>query len=454
MPTTVPVLFNKKFATPDSADSIEFTANAANDADVLAALASPNLPFPNRQIELGKISAQGQAGQSIKFLSGNRGSVSFKADGSAFAGLGVYPDPAALLTELGLDDNIAPAVKLATDANSNYLALRWGYDISGSAKGKIALGTGAITFGAEGSREGAYAVIRRLPKTTPAVKAVAELTGSWLLPMQVDSVDKLEPGTWLVSEVDGSIGLKVGAQFGYDLNWIRETSLGQLKGDIGLRVQMGVKVALGFSASGKYALVIGRDSMDEADKHLRLRLFKQRKKGWDFALNANADVTPVNELISEEQFDDFVAAVFGTSATQTLKYLHIVEKWTDPDANLADMVANFSADYLRKMLSQVTAITDVVNRFDEAKQMLLGFLKKWEAMPHSVSSLILKLVKDNAPLAELRDVVNQIAGLNETTAPTLLKKLLGNPDFFNTPTGQWLSAATGNSFLNVLNSSQ
>ncbi|MFN0110171.1 MAG: hypothetical protein ACKVZH_15050 [Blastocatellia bacterium] len=450
---TVPVLFNRKFTTPDSVESIEFTANAANDVDVMAALASPDQPFPNRQIVLGQITAQGDAGKAVKFPS--RGTtVSFKASGSAFASLGVYPNPAALLEDLKLDDKLSPGIKLVASDDSNYLAIQWGYDINASAKGKVALGAGAFTFGGSASSEGLYAVIRRLPKTMPAVTAIGELTGSWLLPMQVDSADKLEPGTWLVAEIDGSIGVKLGAQFGYDLNWVRETALGQLKGDIGLRVQLGVGVALGFSASGKYALVISRDSMDEGQKILRLRLFKQRQKGWNFALNADASVTPVNELLAPEQFDDFVASVFGTSATQTLKYLHIVEKWTDPNTNLADQITSLSADYLRGMLSEVTAIADVVGQFNEAKQTLVGFLKKWDAMPQKVSSLLVKLVGENKPLAELRDAAKQLAGLNEATAPALLKKLLGNPDFFNTVTGQWLTAATGNSILAVLNNTQ
>ena len=71
---------------------------------------------------------------------------------------------------------------------------------------------------------------------------------------------------------------------------MRQTKLGGLRGDIGLRLQLGVSAALGFSASGQYAVVLSRPSIDSQDQQLRLRLFKMRKKGWDFSLNAGADV--------------------------------------------------------------------------------------------------------------------------------------------------------------------
>src|SRR6201999_3796179 len=128
-------------------------------------------------------------------------------------------------------------------------------------------------------------IIRRIPKNTSARTAITDLVNSWRLPSQVSAPNELEPGTWLIAEVDGSLALNLGAQFGYDYNWIRQAQLGGLSGDIGLRLQLAVAATFGFQASGKFAVVLSRES---ADERVRLRLFKQRVKGWNFAFNAGA----------------------------------------------------------------------------------------------------------------------------------------------------------------------
>ena len=100
--------------------------------------------------------------------------------------------------------------------------LRWGYDLAASAKGAIALGA-PLTFSVSGKREALYAVIRQLPKAEPAPGAVKKVATSWMLPKQVSKLDDLEPGTWLIAEVDGSIGASLGIKYGYDFNWVRRS---------------------------------------------------------------------------------------------------------------------------------------------------------------------------------------------------------------------------------------
>ena len=66
---------------------------------------------------------------------------------------------------------------------------------------------------------------------------------SWMLPKQVSKLDDLEPGTWLIAEVDGSIGASLGIKYGYDFNWVHEAKLMGLSGDIGLKLKLGVEAA-------------------------------------------------------------------------------------------------------------------------------------------------------------------------------------------------------------------
>jgi hypothetical protein len=122
------VNLNKNFLSGAGQVSIEITP-PATQPDVVAAFANDTaLPF--RQISLGTISAKASAGtDQIKFGEG-AAQVSFSGSASAFAGLGAYPDPAKLLADLKLEGDLATGLKLPSDPNSLYLALRWGYDLT------------------------------------------------------------------------------------------------------------------------------------------------------------------------------------------------------------------------------------------------------------------------------------------------------------------------------------
>jgi len=452
-PITVKFDRNKKFLAGGAAAGLSF--NASIFPDVALALAS-NSPFPQRQIELGNAQVNASASKDVKF--GNQSSsVTFSGSASAFAKLGVYFDPKQMLAALQLDDDIAPGMNVASDANSLFVALRWGYDLAASTKGALALGApGAITFSATGSREAKYAVVRRFDKTTGALDSLTETVNSWMLPSQVDSLDDFRPGTWLVAEIDGSIAANLGAQFGFDFNWIRQAQLGGLSGDIGLRLQLGIAVALGFQASGKYALVIGRDSLDDANKQLRLRLFKQRMKGWNFALNARAMVQPQTFLPAD--FDDFVKAVFGVYGPQVVKDLALVKQWTDPNQSLPDLLSGVGIDYAKQLLQEVTGL-DPEALFNEAKTRLAGFLDLWNQLPHDVATRLWKIVERETnldalkgELTAIRDIAQKIAGANQDTVKGILADVLKNVSFFQTPLGGWLESAAGGRLLTALTS--
>ncbi|HEX8335366.1 MAG TPA: hypothetical protein VF621_01470, partial [Pyrinomonadaceae bacterium] len=443
---------NREFLSGDAAVGLNLTA--VKDPKVAAALAA-NQQFPAGDVRLGDISVSGEGGRSVKFA-GDRGSVEFKAGAEARAGLGVYFDPDQMLAALDLDDNIAPGMSLKSDPDSLYLVLSWGYDLAGSAKGSLALGANPLTisFGAEGKRTGSYAVVRRFARDKGARDAVAETANSWMLPTQVESLDKFEPGTWLVAEVDGSVALSLGAKFGYDYNWVRETQLGGLSGAIGMRVQLGVSVALGFEASGKFALVVGRESQDPADRTLRLRLFRQRKRGWSFALNAAATVQGKDELLPAE-LDDFIAGVFGTHGAQIVKDLAALDKWTDVTKDPAGLLAGFSIDYAKKFLGSVTAVKDldIPGNLEKAKALVLDLIGKWNDLDHRVASMLLKLAERGGDLARVREVVGKVADADDDAVRAEVNRLLKDVNFFDTPEGKWLESVATGGLLRLLNSS-
>jgi hypothetical protein len=444
---------NKQFLAGGAAAGI--SVNASVFPDVALALAS-NTQFPQRQIELGNAQINASTSKDIKFGSG-ASSVTFSGSASAFAMLGVYFDPAQMLTAIQLDNNIAPGMNITADANSLFVALRWGYDLNASTQGSLALGApGAVTFSSTGSREAKYAVVRRFDKSTGALDCVTKTVNSWMLPSQIDSLDDFDPGTWLIAEIDGSIAMKLGAQYGFDFNWIRQAQLGGLSGDIGLRLQLGVAVALGFQASGKYALVVGRESADDADKQLRFRLFKQSMKGWNFALNASATVQPQTFLPSS--FDDFVKAVFGVYGPQIIEDLNLIRQWTDPNQNLPDLLSALSINYAKELLQETTGI-DPQALFNEAKSKLVGFIDLWNQLPHDVATRLWKIVGNEIDLnvlrtnlTEIRDIAQKIATANQDTVKGILANVLKNVSFFQAPAGQWLESAASGRILTALTS--
>lgn len=444
------VKLNTEFLSGAAEAGIEITA-PATEPDVVAALAN-NTSFPFRQIGLGKISAKAEAGQDIKFGDG-AGQVVFKGSASAFAGLGVYPDAEKLLQELGVQENIAPGLNIANPGQSLFLVIRWGYDVEGSAKGSVALGApGTVTFSGTGKREALYAVIRRFNKETGALTAVKETAQSWMLPSQVNELDDLKPGTWLVAEVDSSIALSLGVQYGYDFNWVREAKLLGLAGDIGLRLQLGVSAALSFNASGNFAVVVSRDPKNDADHTLRFRLFRLRRKGWGFAFNAGASVQgDFDDFLPE--FDEFVKAVFGVHGAQVIKDLKLVEKWTNPDQSLSDILGEVGVDFGKKLLGQVTGI-DPETAFNAARDRLVELVNKWNDLPNAVATRVWKLVEQHADLSQVRRIAQLISGANQDTVKQHLADLLEDVDFFRTPAGAWLEAAAAGGILRALNGSK
>src|SRR5262249_42108322 len=166
--------------------------------------------------------------------------------------------------------------------------------------------------------------------------AIEQTIKSWMLPRQVDSVTNLEPGTWIVAEVDGEFGAKIGAQFGYDYSWMRNVNLQGLSGDVGLRIAASAAINVGFDISGKYLIVVARESLDNANQVARVRLFKMSKKGWNFALNASVGVTGSTGKFLPGELDDFIAGIFGVHGSQIVKDLQKFRAWTDTNTPLEE----------------------------------------------------------------------------------------------------------------------
>lgn len=412
------------------------------DKESLAALATDK-PFSNWQVALGGVSAAASTGDNIS-LSSPTGTVKFAATAEAGAGFGLYTDPAKLVADLHLDDNLSDGLTLPTASNFGFCVFHWGYDLEGSISGSVALGAPAsVKFGVDGARSATYAVVRRFDRSTSSTDVIQGTLDNWRMPSAVTSADLLSPGTWLIAETDGALALKLGASYGYDFNWVRQMQLGTLSGDIGLKLNAAISVALGFTASGRYAVVVSREPDDQAS--IRLRLFKLRKKGWSFSFNGGFSVKGKETVAKPGEFDSFVQAIFGIHGLQVVNDLHALRDWTDPNMPLTDRLAEFGLEHLKGFLTDVTQKDP-----KDARGEILGWLEKWDALPANIASLLWSHAPDQEGLTRISDIARQIADLNQESVHAQLVPHLEKSSFFQTPLGKWLDAAAEGQVLNAL----
>jgi hypothetical protein len=442
--------FTRNLSLLNQTASLGLRVSGDLQPDVLSAIQSESNAFPARDIELAEIGLEASTGAPIEF---GRGSdkVSFTAQAGVFAGFGVYRKGDSLLRKLGdrAEDFSLDALEFDVDDQSLLGVLRWGFSTEGKANGTLALSAvGTATLSMSGSKEGLFAVIRRLPVTMGARAVIQEIADSWMLPRQITSIDQVAPGTWLIAEVVGGFGVKLGAQLGYDFNWVREDKSGGLTGDIGLRLQMGINAAIGFSASGRCAVVVSRDS-DE--KQLRLQFFRLKTRQFDLSLDASLGIEAIDTLLPGK-IDDFISAVFDTHGQQILKDLKVVEKWTRPETKLSDLLAGAGVGGAENLIAHLSGVTPdkLQEKFDAVHDNAVSFIRKWHELPHTASATILKLVEEKADLTEVRKVSNLLGTISGDQLRTLLDTQLSRIDFFHTPVGRLLESTADNHVLGLL----
>ena len=180
----------------------------------------------------------------MKFGDG-RGTVSFTASAGAFGSVGIYHTAASALKILQFagDDpgdekqSLANGLAIPMTATDLLCVFQAGYDANAAVKGSVALGAaGTVDFSLSAGSTGLFAVVRRFTNTAGAGDVVSQTLQTWKLPSQIQSPADLAPGSWLISEVNGTISASIGSTLGYNFSFIRNARLGGLSGDIGLKV--------------------------------------------------------------------------------------------------------------------------------------------------------------------------------------------------------------------------
>jgi hypothetical protein len=458
----MPESFSRTFQLPPNllADggSATVEVSLATAVDVVQAITT-NGAFPSRpegKIKMDSVSVQAESGKDIAFKA-DQGVVSFKASAGGRAAIGVYDSPGDALSVINLNAPEGLNLDIPDDDNTRHLLLLWGYQVQGSFSGSHPIGMlGAATFGVEGQREAAYAVLHSFPSTAGANDVLRSTVGSWKLPRHVESSQDLAPGTWLLTEVDGSLAVRVNAQLGYNFNFVREAKALGLTGDIGLKLEAGANVALGFEASGKYLVVLGRESLDPAFEQIRLRLFKLSKKGWNFGLNLSATATGVADILPD-QVDDLVKAIFGVHGQQIVKDLQLIDEWTDPTKDLSETVARLANQTGLDLLKRTTGI-DPKQKFNQAKGIFVNALKQWDELPDKVSSVLWSALPGLPPgsrqLKAFQAFLQAAAATDAEQRRRALATAFQDVGFPNTAAGELVQAAASRGLLALLERSE
>ncbi len=429
---------------PDSAVTLE--ASGSSDADVLQAIAT-NQPFPARQIDLAHVSLQASGGKPVAFQGGGV-TIGFNFSAGVTAAAGIFNDAQSAIKALALDETPGLDIAIGAAPNSRYALLQSGYTASGSVNGSHPIGAlGSFTFGVSGAASGLSAVLHRFADTTGADTVLGETVKSWKFPRHIKTADQIQPATWIVAEADASLSVKLGASLGYNFNFVKDVKAFGLSGDIGLKIDAAATATFGFDVSGRYVVVVGRESNDQL---LRLQLFKLKSNGMQFGLNLKLGVTGV-ETLTPDNVDDFVSAVFGVHGAQIVTALQQIQKWTDPSKSVGQLVAGLVNDKALELIKDTTGIDPQV-AFDAARGKLLNAINLYQGLPGKVSSELLGFINKLDPKAstDLQDGLKSLIGTDPDAQTQAFLDLLNTAGFANSPIGKILGALADNGLLNLL----
>ena len=381
----------------------------------------------------------GAQASGITFLNG-AGQVGFQASGDIYAELAVFPDPTSNTFTSALGPIADTKFTLPADPNLSVVMLRWGADAKVSGSGSIALGAGAgsVDFSAGLQGELFFSVLQQVPRTTPTDDALENVVQSWKLPVHVRTATDLAPRTHLLAEVGGSLTASISATFGHEFNWIRQISDGALAGDIGLKLQLGLKAAFDLTAQGKYAVVVSRETDDAV---IRVRVYKLKLNGFDFALTASAAATPSVPL--PQNFTDLVKAVLGVHALQILNDL------SDPNA-IDNWISKFGPEYVTDLLKKFTGLD-----LTAAIAKVTDLTNRWKGLPSSAASLFAKLAEKSVPdFSDIQQVAQLVANKDGNGLATFLESKINdlNLPLLASPLGQYLEGLAQNGALTLLQS--
>lgn len=426
-----------------------FEAIGVSDPAVLAAIAL-NTEFPEGDITLGKYGLKAGTASPVIFKTG-AGPVSFGAAASVFGEFGVYAKGSKLVVDLKKGPLAAlPDFKLPEVTGRRYALLASGYDISAKVSAAIALGPVPVTAKLDAKSKGFLGVVSAIEDGTGARDAIAKTIDGLVPPSLLRNPDQLPAGSWVIAEIEGSVGVSIGTQLGLDFNWVREAQLEGLEGDIGLKLQTAISASIGFQAAGSWMVVVARESNDPV---LRLQLFRMASRSLNVMFDAKV-TAKLETGILPAKADDLIRGLLGVHGAQVMNYIGAVEKWTDPKTSLNELLAAEGIAAAKGLIAEIGGVTvdELVAKAEQVQQRVTAFIAAWKDLPHRVAAEVLSLVDANTPIEPVREFVGKLAAVpNAEGLLGLLRDKLNAPQFFPDAVTRLLEAIGGGGVLTVAN---
>jgi len=422
----------------------KLTIAGSTDANVVEAVLANN-KFPDGNIQLGHLSFTADTGKvSLQPAAAGGATVSFDLSGSAQSGMGVYGKSADAIAALSLTN--PPKLTIPDVPNQRYLLMDFGYSasFSGSASHPIGM-LGTVSFGVNAKGDSMFAILHRFDAAQGAHQVIADTLASWRLPRNVSfdgNAVNLKPATWVLAEADGTIAITLAASLGWNMNFAKDARLLGVTQKLSAKIDASLKVTFGFSVSGSYILVVGRE---DAGTSVRLQLWKQSSKGLNFGFNLAVGVQGADPQLPSD-FNDFIRATFGVHGLQVLQDL---QKWTDPSTDLGQKLAGLGSQSALDLLKNTTGV-DPAAEFDKAKQVLANALNTWTSLPDQLSSMLWKFLGKNLGNAAENDFKSFLTALSQTDPDkraAAFAQALQSATFGDTPQGQFLEAVADQGLL-------
>src|SRR5262249_46925459 len=425
--------------------------HGTTDLDVAKAIEA-DTPFPDRPgntIELGHIGFATKGGTPVTFDAlGTPVSAEFSA--GVAASLGVFPDHAAAIGALNLGETPGLDLSVPASPDTRFALLSSSYTASGSVNGRHPIGAvGSLTFTGPGASNGAIAVLHRFLKSDGARTDLEQMIASGARARHITTATDAGVGAWLVAEVDGALALNVAAALGYNLDFVRTVRAGTVAGDVGLKVDAAVSATFGLDVSGRYVVVVGRETSDE---RVRVQMFKLARKGLSFGLNLRVGVIGV-ENVAPDKIDDFIAAVFGVHGAQIVSALKRLDSPTDPTKSVGEIVAGLANEKAQDLFKDLTG-KDFRQEFDAVRGRILNAVQQWENLGPRVSAELWKLIGrrlSDQEMQVLNDSLTLLSATDDGALQTAYESLLRDAGFTTSPLALLLNAAADQGLLALIN---
>jgi len=423
---------------------------SAPDAPAVGMALAENGPFPDPPIDILEVELRGEAGGEFLSLGsgdatarvklGVGGKILLRSDGEELPeALGV-PEGTPFLE--GLDGSPPPGAR--------FLVLERNYVLGAEANGAVALSGSPVRFrfGLDGSVEGRMLVVRAFEPGDPSREVFQSTVDSWRSPKTVGppgTDSELPPGTWLLVETAGGVEFQAEAQYGLDFTWIKESPLGALEGDIGMRLNARIGAALQIQASGQFWVVVSRPG-DTPD--IRVQVHRHRTRGWGFNVDTRVGFAPTAPSLPEKP-EELLRAILGTHSQQLLRDLTVLKDWSISDADTVELLAGFTVGQARDLLEGIFG-PEYRDRMEEARDRVLDVVDRVRSADDRVVSFLVAELENRTEAVEEKVeefLVPLRNGLEILQDPVrvrgYLEEHLRKVSFLSTPIGSWLIEVAG-----------